>query len=71
MFSVCVGLTLSRGGCQRRAKKYLERAKIWRKIGGGLHITLQAYRVYVMSVLTFVAQLVAPPPEWEQTERQA
>lgn len=51
--------------------KYLERAKIWRKIGGGLHITLQAYRVYVMSVLTFVAQLVAPPPEWEQTERQA
>lgn len=51
--------------------KYLERAKTWGKLGLGMLITLQAYQVYICSVLQFVAQLEPVPGNFLDKERQA
>ena len=51
--------------------KYLERAKTWGKLGLGMLITLQAYQVYICSVLQFVAQLERLPYNFLGKERQA
>ena len=52
-------------------QKYRERAKQWGKLGLGMLLTMQAYRVYISSVLQFVAQLEPLPPEFAEAERHA
>ena len=44
-------------------KKFRSRVDVWRLVGVGLRTTAQAYRVYVASVLLFVAQLEDMPDE--------
>ena len=44
-------------------RKYLERAQMWGRLGIGLLLTLQAYGIFVASVLSFVGQLAALPDE--------
>ena len=52
-------------------QKYINRAKLWGKQGLGMLLTIQAYQVYICSVLQFVAQLEPLHPEFEQMERKA
>ena len=49
-------------------RKYLERSSFWGQAGGGLHVAALAYSVYVLPVLSFVAQLEDLPPGWEDLE---
>ncbi len=51
--------------------KYIERASSWGRLGLGLFITMQAYQVFVSSVLQFVAQLEDVPESFDQCEQQA
>ena len=51
--------------------KYVERARTWGRLGLGLCLTMQAYRVYVWSVLLFVAQLEDLPPNFSDFELKA
>ena len=52
-------------------KKYQERAQIWAAIGGGMALSLAAYRMYILPVLSFLAQLDEIPDTWEDHERRA
>ncbi len=52
-------------------KKFQDRAAQWGKLGLGMLLTLQAYQVYVCSVLQFVAQLEDLPAKFEAEERKA
>ena len=52
-------------------RKYRERVEIWRAIGAGLRLTVVAYRVYILSVLLFVAQLERVPEAALQAESRA
>jgi len=52
-------------------KKYKDRAKQWGTLGFGMLLTLQAYQVYVSSVLQFIAQLEPLPYNFEDIERGA
>ena len=49
-------------------KKYEDRAGYWGRAGGGLHATAVAYSIYILPVLSFVAQLEDPPDNWEEIE---
>jgi hypothetical protein len=52
-------------------EKFLERAKLWGKLGLGFMITVQAYQVYISSVIQFVAQLEDLPHDFNDYERRA
>ena len=52
-------------------KKFLERAKVWGCIGGGMLISIVAFRTFIAPVLSFVGQLDNLPHSWEQLERRA
>ena len=52
-------------------RKFRERSRAWGEVGAGLLYTLTAYAVYVLPVLTYVAQLDSPPENWEQMEIEA
>ena len=52
-------------------RKYLARAKQWGKLGLGMLLSLQAYKVYISSVLQFVAQLEPLPADFASAERSA
>ena len=52
-------------------QKYNERATLWGKLGVGMFLTLQAYRVYISSVLQFVGQLEDAPPQLSKEEDMA
>ena len=49
----------------------MDRARQWGKMGLGMLLSLQAYRVYISSVLQFVAQLEPLPPRFADVERSA
>jgi hypothetical protein len=51
--------------------KYDERAQSWGTKGAGLFITLQAYQVYIASVLSFVGQLEPLPASFNDHENSA
>ncbi len=51
--------------------KYLDRAKQWGRLGVGLLTSLQAYQVYISSVLQFVGQLEPLPQDFLDKERRA
>ena len=50
--------------------KCCERAELWISIGAGLCLTASARRIYVLSVLIYVAQLVRVPPVALQQEER-
>jgi hypothetical protein len=52
-------------------KKFQTRATEWGKLGLGMLLTLQAYQVYINSVLQFVAQFEDLPEEFDRHERKA
>ena len=52
-------------------EKFDERAGVWGKVGCGFQLTLVAARVYLFSVLGFVAQLLPAPEMWTVHERAA
>ena len=52
-------------------KKFIERARLWGTMGLGLFHTVDAYRVFVASVLMFVAQLDPLPPDFGDFETRA
>jgi exonuclease III len=51
--------------------KFDERSRTWGSIGAGMFVTLQAYQVYVASVLSFVGQLEPLPPHFKEHETKA
>ena len=52
-------------------RKYLARAKQWGKLGLGMLLSLQAYKVYISLVLQFVAQLEPLPADFASAQRSA
>ena len=52
-------------------QKFLDRARQWGKLGLGMLLSLQAYQVYISSVLQFVAQLEPLPINFRNIERSA
>ena len=48
--------------------KMLDRARTWRSIGLGMLHTIEAYQVFISSVLSFVGQLYLLPPSFSNTE---
>ena len=52
-------------------EKYLSRAQIWGKIGAGAQLTTEAYRIYIVSVLSFVGQLEEAPSYLREFEAKA
>ena len=52
-------------------EKYLKRAALWGQAGLGMTLTIRAYSTYVMSVLSYIAQLEHPPKEWDKYEAKA
>jgi len=51
--------------------KFLDRSKFWGKMGLGTFTTLQAYQVFIGSVLLFVAQLDPLPDDFDMYEGKA
>ena len=51
--------------------KYLQRAQAWSDRQLGLYCTATSYNVFALSVLTYIAQVLKPPPEAFQTETAA
>ena len=51
--------------------KYGAKAKIWGGMGLGMFLTMQAYQVYICSVLQFIAQLEPLPEEFQCKDRGA
>ena len=47
-----------------------DRANAWAKLGLGLYFSILVYRVYVVSVLSFIGQLELPPNSWRQDEKK-
>ena len=50
--------------------KMIERSKIWRDIGGGMLITLCAFRTYILPLASFLLQLENLPASWSTTEHK-
>ena len=48
---------------KKPVQKYFDNARMWGKLGLGLHYTTMAYIIYIFPILSFVAQL-QKPPEW-------
>jgi hypothetical protein len=56
---------------EKPLQKYSRRAEEWGRIGAGLCCTTVAYKVYILSTMTFVAQLEILPPSWPEAEAAA
>ena len=52
-------------------QKFRDRAKQWGRMGLGFLLTVQAYQIYISSVLQFVLQLEPLPDDFEAEERWA
>ena len=50
--------------------KMRDRAKVWRAIGGGMLVSISAYRMYVSPLAGFLLQLENLPPTWDNLQRQ-
>ena len=51
--------------------KFLQRAQAWSDRQIGLHCTMTCYNVFALPVLTYIAQLLPPPPQTLQAESTA
>ena len=49
--------------------KMSERAQLWKNIGGGLLTSLEAYRMYILPLAGFAAQLLDLPPRWQRVQQ--
>ena len=52
-------------------RKYQQRAALWGHAGLGMHLSLRAYRIYMLSVLMLVGQLEDPPSTFDAVELAA
>ena len=52
-------------------QKYLDRARLWGRLGAGLFLTGMAYTIYVASVLMFIGQLEPLPRSFPDFEKRA
>ena len=53
------------------SRKYMDRANLWAKLGLGLLHTINAFQVFIMSVMLFVAQLDPLPEAYPDLEKSA
>jgi hypothetical protein len=56
---------------EKAALKFMERAKVWARIGEGLQFSMLAYNVFCFSVFGYVAQLEVPSEEVLMKEKVA
>ena len=56
---------------EKPIRKFLDRSRAWGAMGGGMHLNIRAYQIYIATVLSFVGQLDNLPREWGQHEAQA
>ena len=66
-----VGPERAQSSWTKPLQKYISRARRWRAVGGGMLITILAYRVYIFPVLCFLMQLDRLPPDWAEYEQKA
>ena len=52
-------------------EKFLDRARLWGRLGAGLFLTGMAYTIYIASVLMFVGQLEPLPSSFVDYEKRA
>ena len=70
-FGSVVGLGREEKSWDAPLAKYLERARLWGRLGIGLALAFQAYQVDIASGLRFAGQLEEPHARRPQVERQA
>ena len=46
------------------------RARIWRSVGAGMCVSLQAMRMYILPLASFLVQLECLPLDWKSVERE-
>eukprot|EP00959_Pyramimonas_sp_CCMP1952_P001375 28099-Pyramimonas_sp.AAC.1 len=51
--------------------KFLDRADVWGKVSAGTLHTIEAYKVFVASVVSFILQLDPLPDDFPQLEARA
>ena len=64
-----VGPSKEDSSWDKALKKYADRAVTWGAIHQGLHIGIYAYNTYVVSVLSYLAQLEQPPEKSHRIEK--
>ena len=65
----CMGPDRGDRSWVKAVAKFQERALLWRRIGCGPFNTILAYRIYIIPVLSFLVQLLSPPSNWDDIER--
>ena len=55
----------------KASAKYVERVLLWTRQGQGLHIGISAYNTFAITVLSYLAQLEAPPEQVLRAEEWA
>ena len=50
--------------------KMQERALVWKRIGGGMLVSVVAYRMYILPLAGFLAQLEELPSCWQHVEQR-
>jgi len=68
---VNIGPESAKGFWDVAVKKYKDRARDWGKTGLGLYFASVAYSVYVLPILSFLAQFKIPSKEVYQAEEEA
>lgn len=56
---------------EQLVRKYLERARVWRSLKAGMLQSIEAYKTYILPVLSFVGQLDELPYNFLDIDRQA
>ena len=65
-----VGPNRGQHSWDKALQKMLDRARVWRAIGCGMLISINAYRMYIFPLACFLLQLENLPPAWSNIERQ-
>ena len=66
-----IGPDSAEGFWNAAVEKYKDRARDWGKVGLGLYFASLAYSVYVLPILSFLAQFKTPTDEVFQAEEEA
>ena len=66
----CLGPAREERSWDKAFAKFRERAKLWQRVGCGPFQTILAYRIYIMPLLCFLAQLLNPPSNWDEIEHR-
>ena len=51
-------------------QKMVDRAEVWGQLGAGMMHTIEAYRVFIVSVIAFIAQLDSLPADFPLVRRR-